>query len=239
MFQNNLIIPQQEEPCIYDAQSQTRCGQIFVPYEQQMLTSTQQINSHRYWQKVVDANIAITKAACIEQIRTQALIHRQQLKEEAAERRKSEFDELILTKSGNFQIRTKNTSVAAIPRKICNATNFESFLLKNMSNHLDELLLIVCHVNNETKEIFLNPEKLENKGYITRKFSRAGVIFYLSDAKKKDMLEQIVALSFSNISSSLYLPDETGWIRNNDDEFDFVYIEEEGLTWKKALKMAN
>ena len=147
---NNLIPVAEEAPCITYEQSQNLDTQYFVPYEQQLMPQSQQIAMQRYWQKVTDANISITKAACIEQVRTQAYLHRQQLKEEAAERKKAEFEELVLTKDGNFQVTTRNTSVNAIPRRICNATNFEFYLLKNPADTSEELLLVTCNVNGET-----------------------------------------------------------------------------------------
>lgn len=211
----------------------------YVPYEHQFTPYEQQIAGQRYYQKIADKCIDIAKAACIEEIRTQAWLHRQRLREEAAERRKAEFDELIISKNGDFRIVTRNTSVLTTPREICNATHFESYIVKNMSDILDELLLIVCDVNGDTKEIFLNPEKFEKQGYISRKFTCAGVSFYLSGAKKKDALEQIIALSYNNISSPLYLPNETGWIRNSNEEVDYIYVREEDLTWEKAIKKAN
>lgn len=229
---NYFTIPAENVPFIPYEQNYVPCKQQFIPYEQQ-------IAGQRYYKKIEDRCLDIAKVACIEDIRTNAWLQRQRLKEEAIERRKAEFDELIISKGGNFHIVTRNTSVLATPREICNATHFESYFVKNMSDVLDELLLIVCDVNGDTKEIFLNPEKFEKQGYISRKFTCAGVVFYLSGAKKKEVLEQIIALSYNNTSSSIYLPNETGWIRNDNKEFDYIYVREEDLTWKKAIKKAN
>lgn len=190
-----------------------------------------------YYNDCREVQKTIAKANALEDIRLKGLIARQRLREAESERKKSTFEELLITSDGEVQIITRNLTIEAKPRAVTNMTVPHLAILKRLKDATEEIFLFRCIVNNISRELFLNPQKAGKGSYLIKNFVLIGVQFHLPSAKAKELAIQLLALLISAGPEELLLADDEGYT-----EFPgkgFIYIGEEDLTWKKATKLCR
>lgn len=107
-------------------------------------------------------------------------------------------------------------------------------ILKRLKDQADEIFLLKCKVNNVPKEFMIDPKKAGKGSYLIKKFVLIGAYFHLPSAKVKDAVIQLLALLIASGPEELLLADDEGYVEFPDK--GFVYIGEEDLTWKKAVR---
>lgn len=174
------------------------------------------------------------KAYAREQAKIEAMEYRIAIKESEAERKKSIGEEVQLLASGEMQIVSKNLLVDARPRQFTNMRGPRLAILKRMEDETDEILLFQCTVENRDIEIYIDANNLGNGTYLVRKLAAKGVYFELPSVKAKQVAVRIIGILLHDAETK-WLPECPGWVKYANGDFDF--IEEGGLTWKKAKKM--
>lgn len=190
-----------------------------------------------YYNDCREVQKTIAKANALEDIRLKGLIARQHLRQAESERKKSTFDELLITSDGEVQIITRNLTIEVKPRAVTNMTAPHLVILKRLRDTMEEIFLFRCVVNNISRELFLNPQKAGKGSYLIKNFVLIGVYFHLPSAKAKELAIQLLALLISSGPEEILLADDEGYT-----EFPgkgFIYIGEEDLTWKKATKLCR
>ena len=190
-----------------------------------------------YYNDCREVQKTIAKANALEDIRLKGLIARQRLREAESERKKSTFEELLITSDGEVQIITRNLTIEAKPRAVTNMTVPHLAILKRLKDATEEIFLYRGIENHISRELFLNPQKAGKGSYLIKNFVLIGVQFHLPSAKAKELAIQLLALLISAGPEELLLADDEGYT-----EFPgkgFIYIGEEDLTWKKATKLCR
>lgn len=190
-----------------------------------------------YYEDRREVDKTIAKAVAVENIRLQGYVARQQLQQEEEERKKSIFDELMLTSEGELQFVTRNLSIDAKPRSLSNMLKPSLAILKRSNDVTQIILLIKCIANGMQREIFFDPEKAENFSYVKRKFSFAGICLHIPKNQKKEFFYDLVELLSILDADEAYLPDRPGYFESPDR--GLIYVGEEDLTWKKAVKLCK
>lgn len=190
-----------------------------------------------YYNDCREVQKTIAKANALEDIRLKGLIARQRLREAESERKKSTFDELLITSDGEVQIITRNLTIEAKPRAVTNMTAPRIVILKRLKDTTEEIFLFRCIINNISRKLFLSPQKAGRGSYLIKNFISIGAYFQSPSAKAKELAIQLLALLISAGPQELLLADDEGYT-----EFPgkgFIYIGEEDLTWKKATKLCR
>lgn len=190
-----------------------------------------------YYNDCRELQKAIAKANAIEDIRLKGLIARQHLRQLEYERKKSTFDELVITSDGDVQMVTRNLTIEAKLRSVTNMRAPHIVILKRLKDTTEEIFLFRCVVNNISRELFLNPQKAGKGAYLIKNFVLIGVQFHLPPAQAKELAIQLLALLIASGPEELLLADDEGYT-----EFPgkgFIYIGEGDLTWKKAMKLCR
>lgn len=190
-----------------------------------------------YYEDRRELDKTIAKATAVENIRLQGFIARQQLRQKEEERKKSTFDDLILTPEGELQFITRNLSINAEPRSLTNMEKPSITILRRANDITQIIFLINCFANGIPREIFLNPQKTEKFSYIKRKFSFANIYLRIPKEKKDDFFSDLVNLLFVLGSDERFIPDDTGYFES--ENCGLVYVGEDDLTWKKAVNLCK
>ena len=178
----------------------------------------------------------IHKTQISENIKTAALQERETIREQMAERRKAQYEELVLTNLGTVQLVTRNLATLAPPREICNATNFSSTILMNALNPEESIIKITCNIDGAEKEIFVDSKKIGDERYLMQKYSSTGVLLKLPASKQKLYYRLLTVKLQEKPSDCIFLPHTYGWSKLPNEEQRFTYTKEGELTWNLALK---
>lgn len=191
----------------------------------------------QYFQDCREIELVKAKEVAKATVRLETQAIKEKRKEEREERKRQIFEELSLLESGELALTTRNLQIEAKPRKITNMRNPYLTVLKRAEDLDESIYLIVCSLNNSKIEVFLDVDLAGKASYILRKFSAVGIIFMVSTAVAKQIINQLMAILIQNSQSVKILPDEPGWLRNSDGKFEF--FGEGDLTWNRAKKMTK
>lgn len=189
-----------------------------------------------YDERFIRYLLDIYRVQASENIKTAALQERETIREQMAERRKAHYEELILTNLGTVQMVTRNLTTLALPREICNASNFNSTILMNALNPEESIIKITCKINGVQKEIFIDSKKIGDERYLMQKYTSAGVLLKLPASKQKLNYRLLTVQLQEKPSNCILLPDTYGWSQLPNETHRFTYTKEGELTWKLALK---
>lgn len=179
---------------------------------------------------------AVAKAEAIEQTRLNFAAAKLRMKEEEAERKKQIFEQIGIDEYGNITVITKNLTISPKKRSLCNMKSPELTKLVRVKAQEDCIFCMSCLVNEKWKKIYLAEEKLGNGGYILKKITSAGGIFYLEkqSACKRFAVDLISGLLPG--AKEVFVPDTPGWMKLPSGKFKFV---EEDLSWKWIQKKSR
>lgn len=177
---------------------------------------------------------AAAKATAVENVKIQARQLKMQLKEAEAERKKSQIDELCITREGDLVIQTKNLSVAAIPRIAANFRYPRLTLLRRLNNPDEEIFRIDFTIGERERKFYIRAEDAGSGAKLMRKFTGAGGYFHMPQSKAKQFATQLFCVLRQISTEEKMLADEPGWLIEADGQCKYIGEEEE--TWKKVLK---
>lgn len=180
---------------------------------------------------------AAAKAEAIEQTRLNFAAAKLRMKEEEAERKKQIFEQIGIDEEGNITLITKNLTISPKKRSLCNMKSPALTKLVRVKAQEDCIFCMSCLVNEKWEKIYLAEEKLGNGGYILKKITSAGGIFYLEkqSACKRFAVDLISILLLG--AKEVFVPDTPGWMKLPSGKFKFV--EEEDLSWKWIQKKSR
>lgn len=212
----------------------------FIP--QQRITEDNYADNRNYNQMYAAAQIQAEKevyvAHCKQQIQTDASAKRNLQKliqrEEIEELRRGVYQEVQISEDGEIISITKNTFKDAKPRIITNIFSPELDRYVRISRQTDLAYRFSCSLNDDETEVFLDAHKIGSGTYLHKKFTSAGIIFYVDKpAQQKSYAQQMLALLLQDYIPDHYVADAPGWLQLPDNNFTFV--KEGSLLWTNIL----
>ena len=166
----------------------------------------------QYFQDCREIELVKAKEVAKASVRLEAQAIKAQRKEESEERKRQIFD-------------------------ITNMRKPYLTVIKRAEDLDDSIYLVACLLNDCKIEVFLDVDMAGKASYILRKFSAVGIIFMVSTAVAKRIINQLMAILIQNSQRVKILPDEPGWLKKIDGKFEF--FGEEDMTWNRAKKMTK
>lgn len=166
-------------------------------------------------------------------IRIQYEFWKRQSQLEHEEKKRAIFQQVQISTNGQIFVTTKNLSPNIGPREL---TNMHSPRLIEFSSLRDEdniIWCVCCQVGEKPKSIFLNAKKTGMESYLVQQFQAQGVIFYVKQREKGQMIHQILAQLMRTNFERKVLPEYPGWVRVHGQ---WSFYKEDQLTWNVAAK---
>lgn len=190
-----------------------------------------------YEKKQLEVQAANAKAQFNYEMSLNAEYMKQMIREEFSEKKKAQYDEVIICDTGEFEIITRNLTLDAKSRKLCNFSNPEMIKLYNKKNS-NEVLMLKINIGAKKFSVFLAVKEANNPKYLSKKFSEVGCEIYASNRRlREEYLHKIVICVINRTSETNCIPDKRGWNRNSDGTFKFAGPD--SPIWKEVLEWAK
>lgn len=192
---------------------------------------------NEYEKKQLEVQAANAKAQFNHDMALDVEYMKQVIREEFFEKKKAQYDEVIIRDTGEFEIITKNLTFDAKPRKLCNFAKPEMIKLFNEKNS-DAVFLLKINIGARTFKIYLEAGEIGNPKYLAKKFAEVGCEIYANSRRlREEYLHKMVVCMMNRISATYCVPDKHGWNRNSDGTFKFVGPD--SPIWKEVLKWSK
>lgn len=186
-------------------------------------------------QNYANANLEVYKAAAIAEIQETKAINvaqrKEYLKEVSIERRKAQYEELLITGEGVPVIHTCNLTFMAPRRRICNfiqPTLERCVCIKNQEVHYR----FCCIKNGKKAEFYCSGYKSGNLQYLWRKFCTAGCEFYAPKLScQKNYLHKLWFYLLNNMQKDIWVPQHRGW--QYDQNGKIIFVDEGVVLWEE------
>ena len=143
--------------------------------------------------------------------------------------KKGEYEEVTMDGEGKLIVIKKNALVDTGPGKVSNMEKPKLCVIRR-ANNIDECIYKISFViNGKDETLFLDPTKITDKAYITRKLSTKGVLLY---GRNKNLIPEIFAylVSANDECNNCVVPDCPGWFMTFKKKMGFA--KKEDATWK-------
>ena len=199
----------------------------------------------RYMEAQLDTQIAYEREACmaslevtktewktaiVENRRLELYQKKLEMRQEQREREKALVEELQISDDGGITVVTRNTAVKAVPRLITNMRNLELATYYPSESDEPPCYVLSCSIGDGRKQrVFLDSERIARPSYLFRKFTAAGIYFYVPYPKVMPLLVTLIGKLAEKCEEACFLPDREGWVKWEDGSFE--YFGKEDLTW--------
>lgn len=144
------------------------------------------------------------------------------MKEIFLEKRKAQYDEVVLSETGGFEIVTRNLTIDGEFRDLCNFCNPQMKKLVNEKN-ADEIFQLSLNIGSNEVFLYLAANEVGNSGYLLKKFSEAGCEIYARNRKlREEYLHKIFMCLLNRSTESCTIPCKYGWNKLPGGRFKFV-----------------
>lgn len=154
------------------------------------------------------------------------------VRERYREKKKSMYDCIFMSPDGSVCETTVNTSFGSYIRYITNISTPQ--LTKLICNETPghACLRLDFYINAQHHELFINPQKLGNQNYLTKKLTLAGIqILKDRPTQRIKTFTDIINLLSCNADQEI-IPHRHGWIKYGDESTPkFTYCGEETKIW--------
>lgn len=159
------------------------------------------------------------------------------LQEAEREQRKRQVEIIKIDSDGIVYTETTNLRIKSDKRCACNFIFPKITVIERLENRYAKAFLFDFVICGEERWTILLPEKCGSGSYVLRKINCiGGEIFAGSQAAKKQFAINLIARCSAEASSRLVIPDERGWIEDQDGRVRFFNGK---LTWKEVCKCAK
>lgn len=177
----------------------------------------------------------LIKAENRAEIQLATVIRKNYLKEYEREVKKSQYEKIKILDDGRLSLETQNLRMNIPAREISNIRFPKLIKLVNASEPEKNCFVFLCVIKTESKEMYLDKEKIYNPNYFSKKLDSIGVEFYCtSRVKEKEMERKLLQKMFSENQEVKYVAPDIGWYQNENREIKFC--EEDRETWKAIMK---
>lgn len=148
------------------------------------------------------------------------------------EKRKAQFDAVLLDELGRVIVEVCNTRRKYDPRVVTNFSEPKLIIFQNFIT--EERIYKVSLIIGKTKTaIWLRDEDLGDAKAMLKKFNRAGAEFLSNkSSERKNLMLQLWAILVKN-AKIVRVADRPGWMIADDK---MVFVDEEVLTWETLMK---
>lgn len=166
------------------------------------------------------------------------LAEQKQLMQEAdREIRKSQYEQICFSDSGEIYVQTQNLRTKAESRKHFTFQSPEIYIIEHSQNRRERLLMLMIEIYGEDRWTILSPEKCGGGTYLLRKINMlGGDVLADSLATRKNLARGLITECIKKSTKKIILPEERGWMEDCDGKITFF---DEELTWKEAKKCAK
>lgn len=183
----------------------------------------------------VQKDAAKSHNRCLEQLwlyGQKAILH-----ERESEIRKTQYEEVIITSEGQFNIMTRNLRVDSFERKLANFHSPELIKLTNLNDE-EKYFLLKCMIGERRIEICVSGRKAGKASYLSKKIASAGCEVYApSERVRIDYISKIWACLRNRCTKVIIVPSCHGWQEYPDGTVRFV--KKEDWTWEDVKKLAK
>lgn len=173
-----------------------------------------------------------------EQKKVQSYERRLVLKEQADERKRSNFDEVLLDDNGEIFVKMGNLAIVTHPRHITNMRKPKVTVFHNVDPLVPPCYGIACIVDGKERYVFLDSSRIGTGRYLLRKFEAAGIYFiYKPKSGIPEIVHRLVCMLISNSNCECELPNTEGWY--TDSEGESKMAKKGDFTWTKLMTLVK
>lgn len=191
-----------------------------------------------YAKKNIEIGAAVTKEACLNDVRFDLLRRKTELQEYRREVAKGNHLEISIGNNGEIEAHVKNAFVKIPTRKISNFHFVEGYELKSSSGEKGFYYLLISLDGGKHIHIFLNTKKMGRIQYFERKITEFGGIILANTRKEREnILIGLWAEICRKSKGILEVPVREGWISGHDSKYRFV--ERGEILWDTVVSLAK
>lgn len=193
-------------------------------------------------QEQMRANVEMQKEIAKANIKVESQLRvaseKMRMREANQQRRKSQFESVEISDTGEVLLKTQNTLIDSIPRRLTNLRCPVLTELRNFERQKEKLYVLECSVNSVNKTLFFNEEKVGNPTYILKKIrSIGGIVFADLQSDEKKYVLRFWGMLVLLHREIIWLPERGGWFEDGTHKIRFC--REGSLTWREAEELAK
>lgn len=187
-----------------------------------------------YQKEMMKAQIDVTKARCLNEIRDEYAQKKEVRSEIRREMRKAQYNKIVIGETGKLILKTENSWIDVPERKIANFKFLGLFPLISSEGE-NGIFVLNLEIINVEKYVYLDEAKIGKSGYMFKKITAVGgKIFEKSQKEKESILQNFWTSIYPICTQEIVIPVKHGWVSLGKNNYKFV--KEGELVWKDYVK---